>query len=379
MQARARINSLRTEALSRNSKFGSQVESLRAIKDSMVEYLEKSNAALAGRNEAAEALKRARAEEAEEKSTWEGRLRGLQEAIAAAQTARLEDVKARATIKHGEEQEEDAAEGGPGSGNLTEEQEAAARESIITLDRAIVEHETIIADLHRLTLQLQEVFRAMIQQAGLESLDQLVERFAAAEAHKYEMYGYVQHINGETASYVEMCRDTQKAQADYVQQLAQSARAQRERLDGMMAELNSLQAQAETVEEQRAAIHSVASQVVLQLLRVYAACGGDDTGRLSLLPHEPSAVRRVSHAHMAGQQRVDTEGQRAGRGTLTASDGPSLPSGDAAQSTLASQGESKASVSDVQSSALDAAEDFSLAVGREEIVSVLGFIEQVSV
>lgn len=280
-QGRERINKLRMEAAARNKRFDVLVAGLNKVKAEMVGLLERSNAALAAKNDAAEQLKAEREADESARAAYEAEALKLQTAIAQSHASTVAAARASAMKKPGDEEGE---EDGPGSGNLTEEQEEAARSTILRLDQLITEHEAICADLHRQTQQLQDVFRAMIGQAGLHTLDELVDKFAEAEAFKYEIYGYVTHTSAETASYEEMLRDTRDAQANYVAELAAAARTQRQQLDGMKAELASLQRQAEAVTQQKSSVYAVARRVVLELLRVYAAVGGDDTSRLSLLP-----------------------------------------------------------------------------------------------
>jgi hypothetical protein len=189
---REQINTLRVDAMDRNKHFDTLAAKLQHIKTDLVEALERSNVILAERNELSDQLKTVKADDAEHKKSFETRLADLKTQIDAMQAAMVKAAKAGKLAgqdsgddKGGKGGEDD----GPGSGNLTEEQEEAARANIMKLDVFIREYEAVVADLHAQTAQLQEVFKHMIAQAGLERLDQLVEKFAEEEAFKYEIFG----------------------------------------------------------------------------------------------------------------------------------------------------------------------------------------------
>jgi DNA repair exonuclease SbcCD ATPase subunit len=189
---RERINNLRVEAMDRNKVFDGMAADLHRIKAELVVALDRSNTVLAERNELSDQLKAVRAEDAEHKLIFEARLKELRAQIDTMQAALVKaakEGKLAASAPSDADDDKKDPDGGPGSGNLTEEQEEAARANIMKLDHLIREFEGVVRDLHAQTAQLQEVFKHMIAQAGLERLDQLVERFAEEEAYKYEIFG----------------------------------------------------------------------------------------------------------------------------------------------------------------------------------------------
>jgi hypothetical protein len=198
LEMRERINQLRLEALDRTKVFDGLVADLNGVKGRLVEALEVSNAVLGERNELSDQLKTVKADDAEHKAAFEARLKDLNGQIAEMQAILVKAAKAGKLAAGGMGGGGGAGDGdgdggaeGPGSGNLTEEQEEETRANINKLDHLIREYESVVQDLHAQTAQLQEVFKHMIAQAGLERLDQLVERFAEEEAFKYEIFGCV--------------------------------------------------------------------------------------------------------------------------------------------------------------------------------------------
>lgn len=235
-----RINQLRIESVDQNHRFDEMVSELQGVKAQLVAQLEVSNGILADRNDLADHLKAVRSEDAEHKKQFEAKLKELNEQIDVVQAslvkaARHGKLGSGGGGGGGDDGGGAEGEGGPGSGNLTEEQEEEARANINKLDHLIKEYEAIVTDLHSQTHQLQEVFKHMIAQVGLERcvttrdnhvvleqlhprdgqdfhrhppltpwhpfprivpatcrLDQLVERFAEEEAFKYEIFGWVQ-------------------------------------------------------------------------------------------------------------------------------------------------------------------------------------------
>jgi hypothetical protein len=90
-----------------------------------------------------------------------------------------------------------ADEDGPGSGDLTEEQEKELRDRILELDSLMRSVEADIRGLYEQTSQLQEIFQLMLRRGGLETLDDLIDMFSGEESYKYEQYGYIQRVSKE--------------------------------------------------------------------------------------------------------------------------------------------------------------------------------------
>jgi hypothetical protein len=302
---RARIDLLRADALRRKARFERLSALLSGFKGALVAVLERSNAAVAARKGFADELTAERQEEEAHAGEYADRISRARARVAAAQAASVQAARKSTAVSSDEPEAAEGGDDGPGSGNLTGEQEAAARATITRLDTQIVEQERIIADLHKQTHQLSEVFRTMLTRAGLDSLEQLVERFGEAEAHKYEMYGYVTSMAAEAGSYDEMARDTRAAQAEYVEGLAAAAAAQQDVLTAVRGELAGLTRQAEGVSRERAAVHAVATSVVLELLRVYAAVGGEVPSRLSLLSGSPEGAESAQEGTLlVGREEI---------------------------------------------------------------------------
>lgn len=269
---RGRIDHLRQEAMDRTETFDLRAKEVESIKLNLVSALEKSNIVLNARNEVSDRLKAVRAQAEHDGEVYKEQESSLQSELTVLQK---EMIQAAAKIASSE-----IEEGGPGSGEMTEEQEAEARNNIRVLEGRIKEYEAAISALHEQTRQLQEVFKHMIAQAGLQTLDDLVEMFAKQEAFKYEIFGYVAHTNGETKQYQETLRDIQLARTTYLEELVVNAKEEENKVSRLQQELQSLEQQQKSLESNKASLYSGLSTLLHSVLRVYAAAGG---GNLTLL------------------------------------------------------------------------------------------------
>jgi len=230
---RGRIDHLRQEAMDRTETFDLRAKEVESIKLNLVSALEKSNIVLNARNEVSDRLKVVRAQAEHDGEVYKEQEASLQSELTVLQK---EMIQAAAKIASAE-----IEEGGPGSGEMTEEQEAEARNNIRVLEGRIKEYEAAISALHEQTRQLQEVFKHMIAQAGLQTLDDLVDMFAKQEAFKYEIFGYVAHTNGETKQYQETLRDIQLARTKYMEELEVNAKEEENKVSRLQQELQSLE------------------------------------------------------------------------------------------------------------------------------------------
>lgn len=340
-----RINTYRVDAIDQNKNFDHMAFELQTIKQALVIALEKSNVILGERNELSEQLKAVRAEDVEHKANFEIKLKDLNGQI---DTMQIALVKAAKAGKLSANSDTDSKNGdGPGSGNLTEEQEEETRSNILKIDHLIREYEVVVSDLHQQTSQLQEVFKHMIAQANLERLDQLVERFAEEEAFKYEIFGFVAHINGETKQYEEMLRDVKQAHRHYIQELATQAQAQANATAELRKELETVEGQLVMYTKTKQNLLATAAKVLRRLVRLYSVMGGKDIYRL------------ITVAEMA-RKEYDTDQQLK---LLNNHDG-------------GSSNESKDDRS--WTKANDDENDPSLVISKDDVITVLGDLEQLT-
>jgi len=264
---KGRIDHLRQEAMDRTETFDLRAKEVESIKLNLVSALEKSNIVLNARNEVSDRLKAVRAQAEHDLQVYKEQEASLQSELTVLQK---EMIQAAAKVASTDRDEEE----GPGSGEMTEEQEAEARHNIRVLEGRIKEYEAAISALHEQTRQLQEVFKHMIAQAGLQTLDDLVDMFAKQEAFKYEIFGYVAHTNSETKQYQEMLRDVQDARAKYLEELVINAKEEENKVSRLQQELHSLEQQQQSLEANKVALYSGLSTLIHSVLRVYTAAGG---------------------------------------------------------------------------------------------------------
>jgi hypothetical protein len=150
-----------------------------------------------------------------------------------------------------------------------------------------------------------------------------------------------------------MLRDVKRAQARYIEELAAQARAQAEATSAMRHDLAALVGQVDGYVKARKEIQSVVATVVQRLVRVYAAMGGSDSSRLSIVA---DLARKEAAARYGTSPAAAAEGASAAATPATAS---------SSKSSSASAGPSSS-------------EAPSLVISRDDVITVLGDLEQLA-
>lgn len=295
---KGKIDHLRQEAMDRTETFDLRAKEVESIKVNLVSALEKSNIVLNIRNEVSDKLKLVRAQAERDTEMYIEQESRLQTELSVLQK---EMIQAAAKVASTNADEENL----PGSGEMTEEQEAEARRNIRVLEGRVKEYEAAISALHEQTRQLQEVFKHMIAQAGLQTLDDLVDMFAKQEAFKYEIFGYVAHTNGETKQYHEMLRDVQVARNKFLEELAVNAKEEEEKVSRLQGELESLEHQQQSLEENKASLYSGLAALLHSVLRVYASAGGANLTLLQKVTDEENRKRNHKEDGMSQLQTAN--------------------------------------------------------------------------
>ncbi|KAA0177261.1 hypothetical protein FNF27_01041 [Cafeteria roenbergensis] len=171
---------------------------------------------------------------------------------------------------------------GPGSGDLTEEEEAQLRQRILTLDAQMKSVEADIRGLYEQTAQLQEIFQLMLRRAGLETLDDLIDMFSGEESNKYEQYGYIQRLNKDLKLH-EARLASVITQSEHVRkEIAKSSVVWKDKLERTKAEHSILNGK---IQEQTQLLNfhrHLCNRLTRVAVDAYSASGGDNPAVLGV-------------------------------------------------------------------------------------------------
>lgn len=198
---------------------------------------------------------------------------------------------------------------------------------------------------------------------------------------------YVAHTNSETKSYEELLRDVKVNQAAYIRDLAAQARQQTEHVNGMKKEVASLRGQVEAFHGRKREIHGVVARVLQQLIRVYAAMGGRDPSRLSLVTEQATRERQARIA--AAQQQQQQQQRQHDGGDSKNEDGDSLALSSPVAGTLSTSRSDASGATRILGGAAGpnregggngaAGDDLpTLVISRDDAVAVMGDLEQMT-
>jgi len=206
----------------------------------------------------------------------------------------------------------EAEEDGPGSGDLTEEEEKELRERIVHLDEQMKAVEQDIRGLYEQTSQLQEIFQLMLKRAGLETLDDLIDMFTGEESHKYEQYGYVQRLNKELKGLEVRLAAIISEKEGARQLIARQDASRREQLAVARTEMQMVRSQVEEHRRTLRGQQGVCERLTRAGLDVYMAGGGASSTIIALgvlvgLDQKGNVLPRPADADDPGQEAPSFE------------------------------------------------------------------------
>jgi hypothetical protein len=176
----------------------------------------------------------------------------------------------------------EAEEDGPGSGDLTEEQEKELRERIHQLDSMMRGIEADIRGLYEQTSQLQEIFQLMLKRAGLATLDDLIDMFSGEESYKFEQYGYIQRVTKEL-KHVKAELAAQLAETEEARARVREAQASREtELELRKTEVKQMETRVGSLSKELATRREICHRLSRLSLQSYRMAGGTNPAVISL-------------------------------------------------------------------------------------------------
>lgn len=187
---------------------------------------------------------------------------------------------------------------GPGSGDLTEEEEAQLRHRILTLDAQMKAVEADIRGLYEQTAQLQEIFQLMLRRAGLETLDDLIDMFSGEESNKYEQYGYIQRLNKDLKLHEARLASVITQSEQVRKEIAKSSVIWKDKLDKTKAEHSVLDSRIQEQSQLLNFHRHLCNRLTRVAVDAYSASGGDNPAVLGV--RELAASCEAKHPSTAG-------------------------------------------------------------------------------
>ncbi len=316
LAARGRIDVLRRSLVGLRSRCEGREAHLLRARDKLVLALARANALVREREGSRAALAEAAAAEAGCAASDGALVASLGAALAAVRHAAAREVVAAAAgaAGAGGGGGDGGSDCGPGSGDLTEAEEAAARVEIRSLDAAIRDAEAACRALHGSTAELAALFEGMAAVGGHASLHDLVCSVAEEEGRAYEAVGYVSFLRGEVAALGESIREVGLSRAALLARARAAAGAGAAADAAAAAAAARTAAAAAAADADAATTRAALAELSRHLSIAHAALGGgsgEESGAAGAAAHAAAARGALSqdalHALLASVESLAVE------------------------------------------------------------------------
>jgi hypothetical protein len=159
-------------------------------------------------------------------------------------------------------------------GNLTDEEEDAIRDRIVLLEENSSKMRKELAEADDMIDQYGEVFKQMMKQCGLETLNDLVKMFVDAEDTKYKTYTYIQGIQQDINGYSAQLQEVRDSIQTYMDTEGNLAQERKSKQRGLLNELHGLRQSVSDFQRRTITNRKRVEEIVEALRRVYVSSGG---------------------------------------------------------------------------------------------------------
>ena len=268
--SRIRVDALRRNAKDLRQHFSRASANLAAAREALVSELSTANCAARERSAGRSAMAALVAEENARDAVAEA------EALVRSERLAVLASEAAAAVKEtGGGEKDDDGEEGPGSGDLTEEQEEAARVAIRTADEDIRAAEATAQVLYETTARLSSVFSRLATHVHAHSLQDLVARVKADEDFANEAVERAAHLRGRAAAASDAASAAERISAALRMKLMEDDSAQMHAAVEARKELAAARDAQRAGATRRSALVAILLRTECFLLRAFIALGGE--------------------------------------------------------------------------------------------------------